>query len=158
MKRTWKKCSLSVVGKFKDSVSSGTGQMRDDEFLAAFENCSLTRADWTHAAHVRVGWLYLSTGDSFDGVLATVRDGIKRFNRAVLDKPEGYHETITHGFLRLIRARVLSGPPHLDFASFQQTHPDLFSSKALGNYYSKALLDSPRARHEFVGPDLAPLP
>jgi hypothetical protein len=132
--------------------------MSDDEFLAAFENCTLTRSDWTHAAHVRVGWLYLSTGRSFDGVLATVRAGIKRFNRTVLDKPDGYHETITHGFLRLIRARLLSGPPSDSFASFQQMHPELFCSKAIGHHYSKALLDSPRARQEFVPPDLAPLP
>ena len=132
--------------------------MSDDDFLAAFESCTLTRADWTHAAHVRVGWLYLSTGDSFDGVLATVRDGIQRFNRTVLDKPEGYHETITHGFLRLIRARLLSGPPCEDFASFCQRNPELFCSKTIGNHYSKALLDSPRARQEFVPPDLTPFP
>jgi hypothetical protein len=132
--------------------------MTDDEFLAAFERCNLTRADWTHAAHVRVGWLYLSKGDSFDGVLAKVREGIKRFNLNVLDKPDGYHETITYAFLRLIFARRQSGPCSEDFLTFRSKHSDLFCSKSLEKHYSKALLDSPRARLEFVLPDLAPLP
>jgi hypothetical protein len=132
--------------------------MTDDEFLAAFERCSLTKADWTHAAHVRVGWLYSSTGESFDCVLVKVRQAIKRFNHAVLNKPDGYHETITHGFLRLIQERLRIAPPGEDFASFRLKHADLFSSSALEKHYSKALLDSPLARQEFVAPDLAPLP
>jgi hypothetical protein len=132
--------------------------MTDDEFLVAFENCSLTREEWTHAAHVRVGWLYLAKGDAFDDVLTTVREGIQRFNRTVLDKPDGYHETITHGFLRLIHVRLQSGPLHEDFASFGQVNPELLCSKTIRTHYSKALLDSRRARQEFVPPDLAPLP
>ena len=104
--------------------------MSDEEFLAAFERCSLTRADWTHAAHVRVGWLYLSTGAAFDTVMDTVREGTSRFNRTVLDKPDGYHETITHGFLHLIRARLQSSLPDDGFAAFWKMNPELFCSSA----------------------------
>jgi hypothetical protein len=134
------------------------GSMTDDAFLTAFERCELTKADWTHAAHVRVGWLYLATGDPFDCVLTRVRRAIQRFNLVVLDKPEGYHETITHAFLRLIVARREADGMDTDFASFRSTHADLFSSKILGKYYSKALLDSLEARQRFVLPDLEPLP
>jgi hypothetical protein len=34
--------------------------MTDSEFLTAFEACRLRRQDWTHAAHVRLAWLYLT--------------------------------------------------------------------------------------------------
>ncbi|HEV8058995.1 MAG TPA: hypothetical protein VGP68_03935 [Gemmataceae bacterium] len=132
--------------------------MTDDEFLAAFENCSLTKEDWTHAAHVRMAWLYLSTGDSFDGVLTKVRQAIKRFNQTVIKKPDGYHETVTQAFLLLLLAKQRSGPRGEDFATFRTKHPDLFCSKALEKHYSKALLDSPEARQAFVAPDLSPLP
>lgn len=131
--------------------------MTDHEFLAAFEHCSLTTADWTHAAHVRVGWLYLATGDPFECVLARVRQAIKRFNLAVLNKPEGYHETITHAFLRLILARRWECAT-IDFEVFYSKNPDLFNSQTLANYYSKDLLNSSEARRQFVQPDLAPLP
>lgn len=132
--------------------------MTDDAFLTAFERCELTRADWTHAAHVRVGWLYLATGDPFDCVLARVRQAIQRFNLAVLNKPEGYHETITHAFLRLIAARRVADGMDQDFASFRSKHADLFSSNVLGRHYRKATIDSPEARRQFVLPDLEPLP
>lgn len=131
--------------------------MTDDAFLAAFERCELTRADWTHAAHVRVGWLYLATSPSFDSALCKVRQAIQRFNLAVLRKPEGYHETITCAFLRLIAARRLELST-TDFALFRENHPNLFSSQALAKHYSKELLESPDARRQFVPPDRAPLP
>ena len=55
-------CLLERTGHKANSFD-GNGPMTDKEFLAAFENCSLTRENWTHAAHVRMAWLYLSTGD-----------------------------------------------------------------------------------------------
>lgn len=32
--------------------------MTDDEFIAAFEDRAIAREDWTHEAHVRMGWIY----------------------------------------------------------------------------------------------------
>ncbi len=34
--------------------------MTDDEFLAAFEDCTLPFEQWHHRAHVRVAFLYAS--------------------------------------------------------------------------------------------------
>jgi hypothetical protein len=39
----------------------------DKAFLLSFEECSLGAKCWTHAAHVRMGWLVLETSSSFDG-------------------------------------------------------------------------------------------
>ena len=56
--------------------------MTDDEFLDAFESCKLARQDWTHEAHVRMAWLYL-TRVGFDAdVFDRVRCGIKKLNTA----------------------------------------------------------------------------
>ena len=131
--------------------------MNDAEFLTAFENCTLTKADWTHAAHVRMAWLYLSTDEPFEDVFARVREGIQRLNRTVLGKPEGYHETITYAFLRLILVRMRSDSP-VTFTSFCVKHPELLSPGVLLAYYSKTLLESTHARQNKVPPDLAPLP
>jgi hypothetical protein len=79
------------------------GKMTDDEFLAAFEARTLPKAQWTHAAHVRMAWLYL-TRLHFAAALDRVRDGIRCYNAAV--GSDGYHETITVAFTLLIHARL----------------------------------------------------
>jgi hypothetical protein len=132
--------------------------MTDAEFLAAFESCTLTAAEWTHAAHVRMAWLYLASEIDFEAALAKVRLGIQRFNERVLAKPEGYHETITHALLRLIDVGRPDEPRDETFDSFCRRNSDLMSSGALAMHFSKALLDTPPARQTFVPPDRLPLP
>ncbi len=34
-------------------------ELTDQEFLEAFENCSLSEELFTHEAHLRLGWLYI---------------------------------------------------------------------------------------------------
>src|SRR3954462_15927871 len=63
----------------------------------AFESRALTRADWTHAAHVSVAvWYVMWCGK--DEATARRRAGLQRLNAAlgVRTTPTGgYHETIT---------------------------------------------------------------
>ena len=64
--------------------------MSDDEFLAAFESCALPRELWTHVAHIRIAWLYL-TRFAFDEAAERVCRGIRQYNESVGSR--GYHET-----------------------------------------------------------------
>lgn len=34
--------------------------MNDQEFLEGFERCSIPREKWSHEAHLRMAWLYLT--------------------------------------------------------------------------------------------------
>src|SRR5262245_11835777 len=99
--------------------------MSDDEFLGAFEAGTLPKAAWTHAAHIRMAWLYLGRV-SFTQALCCIRDGIRRHNAAVGSPPTAYHETITVAFTRLIHARMKAGAPGEAFADFAERNPDLF--------------------------------
>src|SRR5262249_28267371 len=153
---------------------SEAGPMSDDEFLRAFEECQIARKDWTHEAHVRMAWLYLTRIESDAEVFDRVRDGIKRLNaefvlqqqaRCVIlpDKEpdprglDGYHETITVAFVTVIASRIIPGE---DFAAFRDRNPDLFDRKfpALLKHYSPERLFSSPAKMEFLEPDLEPLP
>ena len=96
--------------------------MTDDEFLLAFQTCSLTRPEWTHEAHVRMAWLFLSRF-TFVEALDRIRCGIRKLNarigqpaithraptrpryRTSNGDPNGYHETITIAFARIIAGR-----------------------------------------------------
>jgi len=128
--------------------------MTDDEFLAAFEACTLPRPEWTHEAHVRMAWLYFTRLPAA-AAADRIRVGIRRYNASV--GSDGYHETITVAFARVIAARVRGGE---SFTDFRDREPDLFDRKssALLRYYSDTLLHSPAAKLEFVEPDREPLP
>lgn len=129
--------------------------MSDDEFLAAFEACTIPKADWTHEAHVRMAWLYLSRLP-FADALQKVRTGIQRYNRS-LGNTTGYHDTITVAFVRVIAHRMQDGE---GYTAFRERHPDVLDRKlpALLRYYTEARLKSAEATERFVDPDREPLP
>lgn len=140
--------------------------MTDDEFLARFEAAEFTRKDWTHEAHVRMAWLYL-TRVPFGESLEKVRGGIQKLNAAIGPRPvpqwscmrprTGYHETITVAFVRVIASRLGEDE---GYEEFRDRNPDLYDRElpALLRHYSKSLLFSTRARSHFIEPDREPLP
>jgi hypothetical protein len=129
--------------------------MTDDEFLAAFESAAISRPDWTHEAHVRMAWLYLSRLP-FAEALHQVRTGIQKLN-ARIGSPDGYHETITVAFVRVIASRLERGEC---YAAFRERNPEVFDRKlgALLHHYTKERLYSAEARRAFIDPDVKPLP
>lgn len=129
--------------------------MTDDEFLLAFETCAVARPEWTHEAHVRMARLYL-TRLPFPEALDRVRRGIQKLN-AKIGSPDGYHETITVAFVRIIADRIIPGE---DYRAFRDRNLDLFDRTlpALLRYYTKDRLGSTEARKTFIAPDGEPLP
>jgi hypothetical protein len=131
--------------------------MSDAALAAAFEACTLPKALWTHEAHVRTAWHYLTTRSLADAV-ESLRTNIDRYNRS-LGNAAGYHDTVTVAFARLIASRILQSPDD-DFPAFKARNADLFvkSPSPLARYYSSELLASPGAVASFVEPDMSPLP
>lgn len=129
--------------------------MTDDEFLAAFEATTLPRPEWTHQAHVRMAWLYL-TRLPFAEAVQKARAGIRGYN-AAQGNHIGYHDTVTVAFVRLIASRLAAGE---GFVAFLERNADLLDRQCppLLRHYSRAKLESAEARAGFVEPDLLPLP
>ncbi len=129
--------------------------MSDDEFLAAFEAAAIPRPEWTHEAHVRMAWLYL-TRLGFADALEKVRAGIQKLN-ARIGSPDGYHETISVAYVAVIASRLREGE---NYEAFRGRNPDLFDRTfpALLRHYSPERLDSAEARQAFIEPDLEELP
>ena len=132
-----------------------------DDLAARFQSQAISRAEWTHLAHLTVGaWHVYHFGT--DAALERLRDGIRSLNErnGVLNSPRsGYHETITRAYVVLL-AEYLSA-----FCETVTMHERIAALAAdavaerdvLLRYYSKPLLMSPRARGEWVEPDLQPL-
>jgi hypothetical protein len=132
----------------------------DDKFLADFEACRFPLDQWHHRQHIKVAYLYLRRYP-FDVALNRLRERIRALNAAhgVPDLPaRGYHETMTHAWLRLVLLTLHEYGPAETADSFYDQNPQLSQVKVLRLFYSRELFMSPRAKTEFVEPDLAPLP
>lgn len=137
--------------------------MEDAEWMSKFEDRSLPFDQWTHRAHVRVAFCYLSKYP-FEQALEKLRAGIKAYNAAnqVPEGPtSGYNETTTVAFLRLVDAtmraygRVM---PTADSEAFCDRHPHLLRKEILRLFYSPEQRMHPEAKTRFVEPDLTNLP
>lgn len=131
------------------------------DLVRAFEKRTLPYARWTHGSHLAVGCFYVSTL-GYDGALRHMPGRIRRYNEAVgvvNSDSEGYHQTVTVFYLRLIADYLELLPKKVTLAKAV----NLLTSSALGGkdfpfrFYSEALLMSVAARHGFVAPDLKPL-
>jgi len=128
----------------------------DRLILAQFEQCTLPESEWTHLAHIRVAWLYLSQQPP-NSALRKICAGILRYNTKVLHRPEKYSETVTVAFAHVVLGRMQAAEP---WDRFAMRIDDLLDSKipVLLNYYSQEKLFSNKARTQFVEPDLTELP
>jgi hypothetical protein len=121
----------------------------------AFENGTISEADWRHAEHLVVALYYLSNHD-FETALAKMRGGIFNLLRAFkvdLTKEMPYHETLTVFWMRTVDdfrgSRKGSSPAEICrelVEKFDKNHPLKF--------YSREHLFSEKARAEFVEADL----
>ena len=133
-----------------------------DDLAARFAAAAIPRAEWTHEAHLVMGAWHV---DRFGaaGALARLRAGIRRLNEAnggVNSATEGYHETITAAYVRLLAQGLAaqgSDAPLSDRIAALLASP-LADKTVLSRHYSRELLMSPRARAEWVPPDREPLP
>lgn len=134
----------------------------DAQLLAAFESQSISRPNWTHRAHVKIAYLYL-TKYPFPEALEKIRTGIQKLNAAnrVEESPTtGYNETTTVAFAHLVAATMAAYSTVLPTPTaeiFCNTHPHLLSPTILRLFYSPERRMHPDAKHTFIEPDLAPL-
>ncbi len=123
--------------------------------------CTLTRADWTHEAHLAACFHLLTRRPDFD-VDGGLGVAIARFNESVggvNDDGQGYHDTITRAYLAGVRwfaATRARGDLTADVNALLAS--DVGRRDWPLRFYSRDLLFSVAARRGFVEPDLAPLP
>jgi hypothetical protein len=131
--------------------------MNDDEFLAAFEACTLD--EFHHRDHIKVTYLYLCRY-SLDEAITKVRCWLQALALAwgapVADLERGYHETMTQAWVRLVH-RALSDCGAAESAdAFCDQQPKLMQKTHLDSFYSRERLRTWQAKREFVEPDLRP--
>lgn len=125
-------------------------------------DCSLPKADWTHAAHLAAAaWLIAVRSD-----LDPARDMpgiIRRYNLATgvqNTASSGYHDTITQASLLAVRAFLAQQPAGtpLYIACNRLLASPYGDKQWLLRYWSPGLLFSAGARQAWTAPDLQDLP
>lgn len=127
--------------------------MSDDEFVAAFEDCTLPLESFRHADHVRMAFLYLGR--------YPLLEAIREFSASLVKfavahgKTNLYNETITWAYLLLIRERLARAGGPQTWAEFSAGNADLldWSNNILRKYYRDETLTSGLAKTTFVFPD-----
>jgi hypothetical protein len=125
----------------------------DEEFIASFENCSLSNESFHHSDHVKLAFLYLCRYPALEA-LQRFSTSLVRFATAH-GKPGLYHETITWAFLLLIRERIARAGHQQTWTEFVASNGDLLNWKdnVLKKYYCDETLTSDLARSTFLFPD-----
>jgi hypothetical protein len=132
-----------------------------EQFVKAFEACTLPHGLWTHQAHLTVGLWYLSRQDVGEATLS-IRYGIQRYNQSCglpMTKDGGYHETITLFYIWAIGRYLQETDRHRSLVGLTK---ELLQSpwgdrKLPLTYYSKERLMSWEARTCWIEPDIKPL-
>jgi hypothetical protein len=125
--------------------------MSDEQFARAFERGEIAAADFDHRAHVRVAWVYLREGPSFDAALARMRAAIQAF-AAAANAAQKYHETITVLWMRLLADAALRVPQPCELVELLERCPELADKDLPLKYYSRERLFSDEARGRWIEP------
>jgi hypothetical protein len=133
----------------------GCRDLSDAEFVTAFEQCRLAPANFHHADHVRLAWLYAGRYPAAVSEARLLR-GIRRF-AAKAGVPEKFQHTTTVAWARLVAASRAEAGAQQTFGEWIASHPEFLERRLLEKYYSKGRLDSETARSAWVEPDLQPL-
>jgi hypothetical protein len=81
----------------------------DTEFARAFEVGAVRNADFHHADHLRLAWVYLDEASTLDEATARMAAVLRRF-AAGAGKPEKYSDAITGFFMRELAAARAAMP------------------------------------------------
>ncbi len=139
------------------TTRNGCQNLSDEELLSRFEHGRLEPGDFHHGDHVRLAWICLRR---FGRVGAEER--LLRGIRAMAERagaPQKFLYTTTVAWVRLVAAAMSADEaPIPSFATWVNDHPQLLDKNGLSKFYSRAVLESPKARRGWVDPDLAPLP
>jgi hypothetical protein len=131
---------------------AGTLHLNDDEFVTEFERCRLPAAQFHHADHIRLAWVYLRTMAEPEAA-ERMGESIRRF-AAHIGKTDKFHVTMTRAWIRLVAAAIEGTPEGASFIQFVSAHPQLLDKDALLKHYSKERLESAVARAGWLEPDL----
>jgi hypothetical protein len=143
-----------------DDNASTDGEAVLDDFICRFEAQTIPKAEWTHAAHLRIGGCYV-LGHGQADALVRLRAGIRRLNDShgvINSDTNGYHETLTCSWLAVIGRFLVeyrAAHPNAERAEHIDALIDTFGLRSgmFTEYWSIDVARSVEARRSWIAPD-----
>ena len=150
------------MSRKNDKFQNGKYQTEDEieVLVTAFNNCTLSRSEWDHPAHLTVALWYLIRYNEQEAI-EQIRNNIKRYNAAMgieTTKNSGYHETMTLFWVWMVRDYLSVNYHQNSILQLTNRLLNTHNNKYLPlQYYTQDLLMSWEARINWVEPNLKPL-
>ena len=129
----------------------------DQTFRRDFEACKIPPAEFTHRAHVRLAYVYLTQQDT-EGAYESMRNALVSFIRHNGVDPAKYHDTITRAWIMAVRHFMALTPSSDSSDHFIDQNQRLLDKEIMMTHYSAEVLFSDEARARFVEPNRHPIP
>lgn len=129
--------------------------MNDLVFLNAFESGNFPPSLFDHEAHLRLAWVNLKCYGEQQAI-EKVCQGIRAFDKLHGDGSK-FHKTLTVASVKVVHHFIQkSGSAH--FSDFIREFPRLKTAfkELLDQHYGFDLLADPKAKKEYVAPNLLP--
>ena len=130
-------------------------EQTDSEFESNIELCNISSSDFDHNAHIRLAWISINkygVDNALQRVPLHIQKLVRKFN--AYDK---YHATLTIAAIKAVY-HFIQKSNSIKFNDFLDEFPRLTDNfKALiFTHYSKKRLFHPKAKNEYLSPDLLP--
>lgn len=129
----------------------------DLAFARAFEALQIAPDAFSHAAHVRLAYVYLCEG-TVDAAAERMKGALLAFLEHLGAPPGKFHETMTRAWILAVAHFMDESAPCDSASAFMAANPRLLDSKIMLKHYSAEVLFSPEARAGFVAPDVRGIP
>ena len=129
--------------------------LSDQEFEEQFSTCILPPSVFSHEAHLRLAWIYI-TKYGIEQAIIKIQMQLKHYVN-FLGVKEKYNTTLTIAAIKAVHHFILKSDTD-NFKNLIEEFPRLkFNFKALMSYhYGFDIYNSKKAKSEFLQPDLAP--
>lgn len=126
--------------------------MSDEEFITAFEDCTLDKQFFDHLGHLRAVWVYL-TRMRFEDAAIEFKNRLKAYAKSVKAE-EIYSETKTMAWIYLIHHEIRQYPKAKKFKEFYKHTQNDLQKDILLRFYSEDVLNSDKAKQKWIKPDI----
>lgn len=129
--------------------------MTDDDFLAAVARQGFAAHEFRHPDHLRLAYLAVRRHGAVTAE-TVVGDAIRALAHAHGHAAK-YNDTLSRAWVRVV-ALAMSRHRGASFEDLLSAHPQLLDKHLLLEHYTRSALFGPRARVEWVPPDVLPIP
>ncbi len=147
---------------FEASIAAPPTEQSVARRLRDLENGTLELRLWGHKDHLHVGLAMLREADlELDPAMDRMRAALQGFLEVLgveTTLEQGYHETVTRGFMVVLRALAVRHAEECFEDQALRAGLELGDKRHLLRYWSREAIMSPEARYGWLPPDLEELP